>query len=170
MEHTSIVEDKFNQLTIKFCVLEEDKDAIDKEMKIYKRKETQYNLALQEKIQAQMKIDDQIVKINRLTDWNRKYETTNKILNADNTQLKEEILRYTERNAQLERDKVKLQNTIDALELKIKSYDLDLDDFKSRETKMKELIEVMEMKIGNMTEEIQNKTIDLDVLTAKHDL
>ena len=39
MEHTCIVEDKFNQLTLKFCELEEEKEKTDAENEYYKQKE-----------------------------------------------------------------------------------------------------------------------------------
>ena len=42
-------------------------------------------MALQEKVEMQLKLDDQITKLNRATRQNRELETTIKIINADNT-------------------------------------------------------------------------------------
>jgi|688.fasta_scaffold814067_1 hypothetical protein len=39
MEHACIVEDKFNQLTVKFCELEESKEKTDYENEHFKKKE-----------------------------------------------------------------------------------------------------------------------------------
>lgn len=118
----------------------------------------------------QCKLDDHIAKLNRATRVNRDYEMKNKILNADNTQLKEEILKYTEKNTILELYIVKLQSKIDALELKIKNAELEMGDFKINEIRLKEKIETNELKISLQIVEIQDLNIDLERLVAENGL
>ena len=72
-------------MTLKFCELEEEKERTDNENEYLKKKEKQFNMALQEKVEMQLKLDDQITKLNRATRQNRELETTIKIINADNT-------------------------------------------------------------------------------------
>lgn len=64
--------------------MEEEKEKTDIENEYFKKKEKQFNLALKEKVEMQLKLDDQITKLNRTTNKNREFETTNKIMNADN--------------------------------------------------------------------------------------
>ena len=65
--------------------MEEEKERTDNENEYLKKKEKQFNMALQEKVEMQLKLDDQITKLNRATRQNRELETTIKIINADNT-------------------------------------------------------------------------------------
>ena len=65
--------------------MEEEKERTDNENEYVKKKEKQFNMALQEKVEMQLKLDDQITKLNRATRQNRELETTIKIINADNT-------------------------------------------------------------------------------------
>ena len=65
--------------------MEEEKERTDNENEYLKKKEKQFNMALQEKVEMQLKLDDQITKLNRATKQNRELETTIKIINADNT-------------------------------------------------------------------------------------
>lgn len=146
MEHASVVDDQFKQLAIKYTELEELKEKTDEENVYYKKKEREFNKALQEKIDMQLEIDDYIAKCNRAQRINRELETNNKILSADNKQLKAEILRYTERNKQLEIDKMGLQQKIDEMDLKMKSDALTHEDLVKKEERMGERISVLEKK------------------------
>lgn len=65
--------------------MEEEKENTDAENEYFKKKERQYNAALKEKLEMQVKLDDQITKLNRATRVNKELETNNKILSADNT-------------------------------------------------------------------------------------
>ena len=65
--------------------MEEEKERTDNENEYLKKKEKQFNMALQEKVEMQLKLDDQITKLNMETRQNRELETTIKIINADNT-------------------------------------------------------------------------------------
>jgi|LakMenEpi03Aug12_release.lakeMendotaPanAssembly.Ray.scaffolds.fasta_scaffold814067_2 hypothetical protein len=51
---------------------------------------------MKEKLEMQAKLDDQITKLNRATRQNKELETNNKILSADNIQLKTEIFKANE--------------------------------------------------------------------------
>lgn len=72
----------------------------------------------------QAKLDDCIAKNSRLSRMNREYETTNKILTADNKQLRSEILEYSEENKQLETDKEGLYAKLADADIKHKSISI----------------------------------------------
>lgn len=164
MDHANVVNDQFKQLSNKYTELEQLKEKTDEENIYYRRKEIQFNKALEEKIQMQLQIDDYIAKTNRQQRVNRDLETNNKILTADNKQLKLEILRYTERNQQLENDKAALQSKIDAMDLKMKSDALVFEDLQKSEERNTEKIAILEKKCKDQNEEIQDKTIYLEQL------
>ena len=81
-------------------------------------------------------------------------ETDNKILSADNKQLKLEILKSTDRNQQLEKDKAALQKKIDEMDLKMKGDKLVHEDLLKREERSKERIAILEKKCKDQGEEI----------------
>ena len=65
MDHANVVNDQFKQLSNKYTELEQLKEKTDQENIYYRRKEIQFNKALEEKIQMQLQIDDYIAKTNR---------------------------------------------------------------------------------------------------------
>lgn len=65
MDHANVVNDQFKQLSNKYTELEQLKEKTDEENIYYRRKEIQFNKALEEKIQMQLQIDDYIAKTNR---------------------------------------------------------------------------------------------------------
>ena len=81
-------------------------------------------------------------------------ETDNKILSADNKQLKLEILKSTDRNQQLEKDKAALQKTIDEMDLKMKGDKLVHEDLLKTLERSKERIAILEKKCKDQGEEI----------------
>lgn len=154
MEHASVVDDQFKQLAIKYTELEELKEKTDEENIYYKKKEREYNKVLQEKIEMQLEIDDYIAKCNRGNRINRELETNNKILSADNKQLKAELLRYSDKNKELEFNKMDLQQKLEEMDLKMKSDALTIDDLVKKEERMGEHISVLEKKCKQQNEEI----------------
>jgi len=76
----------------------------------------------------QLQIDEYIAKTNRAQKANMSLETDNKILSADNKQLKLEIMKCTDRNIQLEKDKATLNKTIEEMDLKMKGDKLVNED------------------------------------------
>ena len=84
MEHASLVQQRFDQLSVKYIEATDERDKAVQENIFYRRKEKEYNTALADKLEMQLEIDDYIAKTSKLNNKNRDLETKFKIATADN--------------------------------------------------------------------------------------
>jgi hypothetical protein len=102
----------------------------------------------------QSRLDNCIAKITRLKRTNYEYETTNKILNADNKQLRAEISTYADTNKQLEKDKEDLYAKLNDADIKVKSISIINAEILRNDARNLEKIQFLDLKLREATDEI----------------
>lgn len=130
MRHTTQIEGHHTKLLDDHHTLQKEHEFTAKENIKFKKKERQYNMALEEKVELQLKYDDAekaLIKTRRKV---KEMETIQKVLEAESQQVKTEIVNYIDKNAKLLDHNNRLDKMAREQIMKIKDLDQKVNDQK----------------------------------------